>query len=91
MDVFPEVKVKTLSNLAYHLGVMKNESEAEIEDVEFADFWDDPQKRAILRQFSLNSARKVQGCANLLLDFAYSALQLGKFAFGSCNDCGYWI
>ena len=70
MDVFPEVKVKTLSNLAYYLGIMKNQSGIDIEDVEFADYWDDQQKRETLKQFSLNNARKIQGSANLLLDFA---------------------
>ena len=45
MDVFPEVKVKTLSNLANYLGVMKNPSGNEIEDVEFADYWDDPAEK----------------------------------------------
>ncbi len=69
MDVFPEVKVKTLSNLADHLGVT-NVSGGEIEDVEFADYWDDPQKREQLRQFSLSNARKIQASAVLLLDFA---------------------
>ncbi len=44
MDVFPEVKVKTLSNLAYYLGVLKSQSGDEIEDVEFPDYWDDPKK-----------------------------------------------
>ena len=44
MDVFPEVKVKTLSNLAHYLGVMQEGSTSEIEDVEFADYWDDPKK-----------------------------------------------
>jgi len=70
MDVFPEVKVETLSNLAYHLGVAKNVSGVEVEDVEFADYWDDQQKRELLKQFSLNNARKIQGSAMLLLDFA---------------------
>ena len=70
MDVFPEVKVKTLSNLANYLGVMKNASGTEIEDVEFADYWDNPQKREALKDFSLNNARKIQGSAMLLLDFA---------------------
>ena len=70
MDVFPEVKVKTLSNLAQYLGVMKNQSGNEIEDVEFADYWDDPQKREALKQFSLNNARKIQSSVTLLLDFA---------------------
>ncbi len=70
MDVFPEVKVKTLSNLASYLGIMKNQSGIDIEDVEFADYWDDQQKREALKQFSLNNARKIQGSAKLLLDFA---------------------
>jgi DNA polymerase I len=70
MDVFPEVKVKTLSNLANYLGIMKNQSGIDIEDVEFADYWDDQQKRETLQLFSLNSARKIQGSAKLLLDFA---------------------
>jgi DNA polymerase I len=70
MDVFPEVKVKTLSNLANYLGVMKNQSDIEIEDVESADYWDNQQKRDVLKKFSLNNARKIQGSATLLLDFA---------------------
>ncbi len=70
MDVFPEVKVKTLSNLANYLGVLKNQSDIEIEDVESADYWDNQQKRDVLKKFSLNNARKIQGSATLLLDFA---------------------
>ena len=58
MDVFPEVKVKTLLNLAYYLGVMKNESNTEIEDVEFPDYWDQPQKREVLKEFSLRQCSK---------------------------------
>ena len=44
MDVFPEVKVKTLWNFADHLGVMKDR-QGIVEDVLFADYWDDKQKR----------------------------------------------
>ena len=70
MDVFPEVKVKTLSNLASYLGVSKSQEGSEIEEVEFPDYWDDPQKKETLIEFSLNNARKIQGSATLLLDFA---------------------
>jgi len=70
MDVFPDVKVKTLHNLALYLGVLKSQPTNEIEDVEFADYWDDSQKREELKQFSLINARKIQGCASLLLDFS---------------------
>jgi DNA polymerase I len=70
MGVFPEVKVQTLGNLANYLGVMKNTSDTEIEDVEYADYWDDKQKREQLKEFSLNNARKIHGCGVLLMDFA---------------------
>jgi DNA polymerase, archaea type len=69
MDVFPEVKVKTLWNFANHLGVIK-ERQSIVEDAEFADYWDDKQKRAELKCFGLDSARKVKGTIILLLDFA---------------------
>jgi DNA polymerase, archaea type len=69
MDVFPEVKVKTLWNFADHLGVLKGQQSV-IEDVLFADYWDDKQKRTELYQFGVDSACKVQGMAALLLDFA---------------------
>jgi DNA polymerase I len=69
MDVFPEVKVKTLWNFADHLGVMKDKQTI-VEDVEFADYWDDKQKRETLKAFGLDSACKVEGTAGLLLDFA---------------------
>lgn len=69
MDVFPEVKVRSLWNLSKHLGVI-TEDKHPIEDVEFADYWDNPQNREELKQFSQNNAKKVQSCAKLLLDFA---------------------
>ena len=75
MDVFPEVKVKTLWNFADHLGVMK-ERQNVVEDVLFADYWDDKQKREILKRFGLDSTCKVQGTAMLLLDFAMQLASL---------------
>ena len=70
MDVFPEVKVQKLSNLASYLGVLEEGSLGEIEDVEFADYWDNPQKRNELKLFNIEHARKVLCSARLLLDFA---------------------
>jgi DNA polymerase I len=75
MDVFPEVKVKTLWNFAEHLGVMKDK-ESIVEDVLFADYWDDQQKREELKCFGLDSACKVQGTSALLLDFAMQLASL---------------
>jgi len=74
-DVFPEVKVKTLWNFANHLDIMKDKQSI-VEDVEFADYWDDKQKRGELLRFGLESACKVQGTAELLLDFAMQLASL---------------
>jgi len=69
-DEFPEVKVKTLENLADYLGVMKIEKRILIEDVDFADYWDDKTKRELLKQFSMDSTRCIMGVADAILDFA---------------------
>ncbi len=75
MDVFPEVKVKTLWNLAKNLDIMKD-SKSVVEDVAFADYWDDKEKRVELIQFGLASAGKVQGTAKLILDLAMGLASL---------------
>jgi len=69
-DEFPEVKIKTLENLADYLGVMKTENRTLIEDVEFAGYWDDKQKRETLKRFSMDNADCIMGIAEAILDFA---------------------
>jgi DNA polymerase I len=69
-DEFPEVKVKTLENLADYLGVMKIEKRILIEDVDFADYWEDKAKRETLKRFSMENARCIMGIAYAILDFA---------------------
>jgi DNA polymerase I len=69
-DEFPEVKVKTLENLADYLGVMKTENRTLIEDVDFPDYWDGKNKREILKKFSMENTHCVMGIAEAILDFA---------------------
>lgn len=69
-DQFPDVKVKTLENLADHLGVMKLDQRTVVLDVDFPDYWDDKQKRDTLKSFAMDNARCVKGIADALLDFA---------------------
>jgi len=69
-DEFPDVKVKTLENLADYLGVIKLEERVLIEDVDFADYWDDKAKRETLKKFSMENTRCIMGIANAILDFA---------------------
>jgi len=67
---FPEVKVKTLVNLADYLGVMKLENRTIIEDIDIADHWDDKEKRKKLKQFASDNARSILGVTEAILDFA---------------------
>lgn len=69
-EEFPEVKVKTLQNLADYLGVMKIENRTLIDEIDFADYWDNKNKREILKKFSLDNTRCIMGIAEAILDFA---------------------
>jgi DNA polymerase I len=69
-DEFPEVKIKTLNNLADYLGIMKIEDRKIIEDIDFADYWDAKEKRGILKEFSSDNTRCVMGITQAILDFA---------------------
>ncbi|MGQ9743913.1 MAG: DNA-directed DNA polymerase [Candidatus Bathycorpusculaceae bacterium] len=69
-DEFPEIKVKTLENMADYLGVMKIEERTLIEDVDFADYWDEKAKRETLKKFSMENTKCIMGIAQALLDFA---------------------
>ena len=68
-DEFPEVKVKTLESIADYLGVMKIEERTLIEDVDFAEYWENPKKRAILLKFSMENTECIMGITEVLLDF----------------------
>ncbi len=70
MDQFPEIKVKTLENLADHLGVMKIDQRQIIWDVDFPDYWDDPKKCGALKQFAMDNACSVRDLTEKLLDTA---------------------
>lgn len=70
VDEFPDIKVKTLVNFADYLGVMKIEERPTIEDVEFADYWDDKKKRESLVKFSSDNAERVMGIFREVFDFA---------------------
>ena len=69
-DEFPEVKVKTLENLADYLGVMKIENRTLIDEIDIADYWDDKSKREILKKFSSENTRCIMGIINAILDFS---------------------
>jgi len=69
-DELPEVKVKTLENIADFLNVMKLEKRTLVEDVDYAFYWEDPKKRSTLLKFSRENAKSVLGVAHVMLSFA---------------------
>jgi DNA polymerase I len=75
-EEFPEVKIKTLANLADYLGIMKIENRKIIEDIDVADCWDSKDKRAILLEFSADNTRCIMGIAEAILDFAMQLCNL---------------
>ena len=66
----PEVKVKTLENIADFLDVMKLEKRRLIEDVDYPTYWENPEKRPLLLSFSKKNTQCVMGIADAMLDFA---------------------
>jgi DNA polymerase I len=69
-DELPEVKVKTLENVADFLKVMPLEKRTLVEEVEFAAHWEDVKKRPILLKYSRENAQSVLGVAEAMLGFA---------------------
>jgi len=69
-DELPEVKVKTLENIADFLNVMPLEKRTLIEEVDYAAYWEDSKKRSILFRFSKENAQSVLGVAEAMLSFA---------------------
>jgi len=75
-DEFPEIKVKTLENMADHLGVMKLEKRTIIEDIDFPVYWNDQDKRPILIRFAEENTRCIMGIFEVVRDFALQLSQL---------------
>ena len=69
-DELPEVKVKTLENMADFLGVMKISERMLIEDVDFPLYWEKSEKRPMLLKFSKENTQCIIGVADAMLDFA---------------------
>jgi len=69
-DELPEVKVKTLENIADFLGVMKLDKRTLIEDIDLPLYWEDSEKRPSLLHFSKENTQSIMGVAEAMLSFA---------------------
>jgi len=75
-DEVPDVKVKTLANMARYLGVLKAENQTPVEDLEVAALWDDPAQRPRLLTHADHTAQTVLALTHVLLDFALQLANL---------------
>ncbi len=69
-EEIPEVKVKTLENVAEYLGVMKKSERVIIEWTEMPKYWDDPKLRPIFLKYAADDVRATYGLAEKFLPFA---------------------
>jgi len=69
-DELPQVKVKTLENVADFLKVKPLEKRTLVEEVDYAASWEDPKKRPTLLRYSEENAQSVLGVAEAMFSFA---------------------
>lgn len=69
-EEIPEVKVKTLENVADYLGVMKKDERIMIDYIEMPKYWDNPEKRKILLQYNRDDVVSTYGLGEKFLPFA---------------------
>lgn len=72
-DEFPQVKVKSLENIAHFLGLLKTGESIVIDDFDIPSFWDAEENRHSLLRFSETRARLVLQISQTILD---NAIQL---------------
>ncbi len=75
-DELPEVKLKTLENVADFLGVMKIDDRLIIDDVEYAKYWESGQNRSKLMRFSKENTQSIMGVAEAMLDTGFQMSSL---------------
>ncbi len=69
-EEIPEVKVKSLENVADYLGVMKKSERTLIEFTEMPKYWDDPNLRKKFLKYAAEDAISTYGLSEKFLPFA---------------------
>ncbi|HML01832.1 MAG TPA: DNA polymerase domain-containing protein [Candidatus Bathyarchaeia archaeon] len=70
VDELPEVKLKTLENIADYLDVMKVNQRTHLDEAEYAEYWESKSKRQTLLRYSKENTASIMGIAEAMLDFA---------------------
>ncbi len=69
-EEIPEVKVKSLENVADYLGVMKKSERIIIEFTEMPRYWDNPKLRPVFLKYAAQDALATYGLTEKFLPFA---------------------
>lgn len=69
-DELPEVKLKTLENIADYLGVMKLDKRTLLDETDIAEYWENKQKRPTLLKYAKENTASIMGITDTVLDFA---------------------
>ncbi|RLE56141.1 MAG: DNA polymerase II [Thermoprotei archaeon] len=69
-EEIPEIKVKTLENVADYLGVKKKSERVLIEGHEIYRYWDDESRRPLLMRYAMDDVESILGLAEKFLPFA---------------------
>jgi len=71
-----EVKMKTLEEVADYLGVMPKEKRVRLEWWQISEYWDDAEKRHILKEYTKHDVVSTMGLANTFLPFGAQLSQV---------------
>lgn len=96
VEEFPEIKLKTLDRVAEYFGIMKRGERVLIPGHKIYEYWNDPNKRPLLRQYVLDDVRSTLGLADKHLPFliqlsAVSGLPLDQVAAASVGNRVEWM
>ena len=69
-DELPEVKLKTLENIADYLGVTKLDKRTLLDETDIAEYWENKQKRPSLLKYAKENTASIMGITDTMLDFA---------------------
>jgi DNA polymerase I len=70
VDELPEVKLKTLENIAHYLDVMKLNQRTHLDEADYAEYWENKNKRPTLLKYSKENTASIMGISEAMLDFA---------------------
>lgn len=69
-EEIPEVKIKSLENVAEYLGIMKKSERVIIEYIDIPRYWDDERLKKKLLQYNIDDVKSTYGLAEKFLSFA---------------------